>query len=390
MKIIFAISSRYYKINQTIWTTTSYNTFMWDEYLKNFNEIYIFAPVSEVQTLPVGCKRADMPGVIFIDSSGLKSVNILNLIKIKNRIDKFSRNLDAGIIHSPSIEAEIVYSALKKNKKPYVVESRGEQLMNEAFLKAKRVPFPKLIKKVFHKMHLKHLAASYGCIYVSKYLMEAYTPRRKIQKAVISDLRLPNNFVKKEKHYSETSETFRILNVGNLSAYKDQNTLLRALAELLIKKKNVELHIIGKGPLEEKLKFEAQKLKIDNRVFFHGFVPWGEELFKYYDSADLFVLSSLTEGMPRVILESLARGLPVVSTRVSGAIEVLPDDCIVPVGDYKSLSFVIENLMVNRARLNQLSKMGIMLMENYKEELLKQKKINFFRGFVEELKGGDS
>ncbi|WP_226536271.1 glycosyltransferase [Fictibacillus halophilus] len=389
MRIMFAISSQYFKNDEGVWTTTSYNNTMWGEYLENLSEIFVVAPIKKVTTLPKGCKKADRNGVKFIDSSDLKSFNPIRIIKLKKYLKQISKQVDGGILHSPCFESELVYSALKRYKKPYVVESRGEQSMHEGFLKARGVPFPKLIKSFFYKMHMKHLESAYGCIYVSKTLKERYTPKKEIKQVVISDLRLPDNFIKKARKWNSVSEPFKLINVGNLSAYKDQMTLVKAFSELVSNNtKKLELHIVGKGPLEGMLKSEVEKLGIRDKVIFHGFVPWGEELFSLYDSADLFVLSSLTEGMPRVVLEALARGLPVVSTEVSGSIEVLPKECLVPVGNYKKLSVAIEKLIDSPEMLNQLSLTGVELMQDYREEILKEKKMIYFNNFSDEIYRG--
>ncbi|MET3319932.1 UNVERIFIED_ORG: glycosyltransferase involved in cell wall biosynthesis [Peribacillus simplex] len=387
MNILFAISSQYYKNEEGIWTTSSYNNTMWDEYLESFNEIYVFAPLVNCDSLPNGCKRADNKRVKFLDSSSIKKKHIINIIKMKNKLNMLVKSIDGGILHSPSLEAEIAFNALKKFKKPYVVESRGEQSMHEGFLRARGTPFPKLVKLLFLNMHMKHLESAYGCIYVSKTLKERYAPKSNIKTGVISDLRLPISFIKKPRVWEKSSNPFKIINVGNLSPYKDQLTLLRAVHYVINNfNYNIVLNIVGKGPLQEELERYSKELGISENVKFHGFVPWGEELFKLYDENDLFVLSSLTEGMPRVVLESLARGLPVVSTEVSGSIEVLPKECIVPVGDYKKLGSAIKNLVENPHLLSQLSELGISQIYNYRENFLRERKIEFFNEFKEAYK----
>ena len=65
-----------------------------------------------------------------------------------------------------------------------------------------------------------------------------------------------------------------------------------------------------------KLKDIAKKLGLDNSISFFGEVGFGPDLFKIYNSSDLFVLPSMTEGSPRVILEAMAFKIPVISTTV--------------------------------------------------------------------------
>lgn len=376
MKVLFVISSKYFQYDGEIWTTTSYNNEMWKEYLMNFEEIYVFAPIVKVDKLPKGSKRADCQEVKFIKAFSGK--NPKRILESYIRLLRVVKTLDGGIIHSPSLQSEVAFRALKKYKKPFIVENRGEQSMHEGFLKAKNIPFPKLVSRVFRGIHLNHLEHSYGCIYVSSTLMEKYKPVKAIKSEVISDFRLPREFVQQPRK-KQNGNVLKLINVGSLNPAKDHETLLKAISYLNIE--NIQLHIVGKGELEYQLKNKSRELGISNQVIFHGFVPWGNDLFKLYEEADLFVLSSITEGMPRVILESLALGLPVISTRVSGSIEVLPKECLFEVGDYKNLGHLIKTFADNKALLNNLSERGIDTIQNYTEDKLVNKKVEFLKGF---------
>jgi glycosyltransferase involved in cell wall biosynthesis len=109
-----------------------------------------------------------------------------------------------------------------------------------------------------------------------------------------------------------------LLAVGNLVPEKDHALALAALARL----PGVVLLVVGDGPLRSELESEARRLGIDGRVRFVGGVPQGT-LVEYYNATDALLLTSRREGMPNVVLESLACGTPVVATRVGGVPEVI-------------------------------------------------------------------
>ncbi len=112
-----------------------------------------------------------------------------------------------------------------------------------------------------------------------------------------------------------------LLTIGNLVPLKGHKFILQALAKL----PNERLIIIGSGELEKKLKMLADDLNISDRVTFMAPVPH-RELPPIYGHAKFTILMSSMEGMPNVILESLAVGTPVIATNVGGISEVVTKD----------------------------------------------------------------
>ena len=112
-----------------------------------------------------------------------------------------------------------------------------------------------------------------------------------------------------------------ILAVGHLIERKDHQLIIRALREL----PELDLVIVGEGPLRSRLERLAARLGLAGRVRLAGNVSQ-PQLVKYYNAAELMVLSSTHEGMANVMLESLACGTPVVAMNIEGVAEVLTSD----------------------------------------------------------------
>ena len=146
----------------------------------------------------------------------------------------------------------------------------------------------------------------------------------------------------KRKDYSKGS-VFKILAVGRLHPVKDYMTLLKALRLVLSTHRNVKLYIVGDGP--DKLNLEAfvRENRMINNVVFVGFV---NELKDYYNMADLFVSTSITEGFGNVIVEALSHGLYVfASNSKGGVLDILNDTNgkLFHVGDFVTLkNYVID------------------------------------------------
>ena len=121
--------------------------------------------------------------------------------------------------------------------------------------------------------------------------------------------------------YGISAGTFFVLFIGRLHEQKGVGVLLRAAARL--KRIDVAFVIVGSGHKEEEYRNLADRLEVRN-VFFVGEIG-REELLDAYASSDIFVLPSLFEGMPYVVLEALAAGKPVVASRLPGLREVIKE-----------------------------------------------------------------
>lgn len=136
-----------------------------------------------------------------------------------------------------------------------------------------------------------------------------------------------------------------ILTAGRLVAQKDQPTLLRAFAETR-KARPARLMILGVGPDGDKLMALARELGIHDDVDFRGFQS---NPIAYMARAQLFVLSSIYEGLPVALIEAMACGTPVVSTDCpSGPREILESSRwgrLVPVGDWRMLARAIQDTL---------------------------------------------
>jgi glycosyltransferase involved in cell wall biosynthesis len=118
-------------------------------------------------------------------------------------------------------------------------------------------------------------------------------------------------------------EALVIANVGRLHPDKDQATLLDGFARALpLLPPSALLAIAGRGPLDDKLKAQAQSLGIAEQVHFLGQIPDARRFFRAFD---LFVLSSDHEPFGMVLLEAMAADVPVLATGCGGAPEVIGD-----------------------------------------------------------------
>jgi len=115
-----------------------------------------------------------------------------------------------------------------------------------------------------------------------------------------------------------------IISAGRLEPWKGMDTLVEIMPELLNKNSNYELTIVGRGPERDNLKLKIKNLKLEKKAKLIDRLPH-QELMKYFKASKIFVLNTGYEGLPHIILEAMACGLPVITTNVCGNPEVIKD-----------------------------------------------------------------
>ena len=138
---------------------------------------------------------------------------------------------------------------------------------------------------------------------------------------------------------------FAWLAVGRFEAAKDYPNMLRAFARVREEQPGAVLLLVGRGSLQAETEALAATLGLEGRV---RFVGTREDVPEFMTVADGYVMSSAWEGMPMVLLEAAAAGLPIVATRVGGNQEVIRDGAtgfLVPPGDDGALGAAMLRLM---------------------------------------------
>ena len=168
-----------------------------------------------------------------------------------------------------------------------------------------------------------------------------HTPKNKIT-VITNCVDIPRAFTRK---FSQAS--LAIGTVGRLVEVKDYGNLLRASQKVLQQRNNVKVIFVGDGPERHNLEKIADSLGIAKQV---EFVGWQSDVDHFLEKMDIFVLSSLREGIPVAMLEAMAKGIPVVATNVGGVPEVIEDGregLLVKAGDpeklARSLAYLLDN-----------------------------------------------
>jgi glycosyltransferase involved in cell wall biosynthesis len=170
---------------------------------------------------------------------------------------------------------------------------------------------------------------------------------------------------------------------GRLVPVKGLDYLLKATPLILGRLPRLKVLIVGEGPERNSLENLASRLGVDSQVIFTG---QRGDVYDLISAMDLFVLPSLSEGIPMVLLEALTLGVPVVASQVGGIPEVLvhgQTGFLVPPRDEKALAHACQYILEHRKEAQLLSDRGRKLIQDkFSAEVMAQKVVHLYRSLI--------
>ena len=173
----------------------------------------------------------------------------------------------------------------------------------------------------------------------------------------VSDVELDYGWlVSAPRIYSEEKRTFTLITVATLAQlYKAPHILIDAVASCIDGGLDINLMIVGDGKHRRELQKRVFHLGLEKRVKFHGFIPSGDAIRNQLDKADVFVLPSYVDAIPRAMIEAMARALPCIGSTVGGIPELLDNEDMIPPGNVAALADKIRSVVTNPERMSMMS-----------------------------------
>lgn len=177
----------------------------------------------------------------------------------------------------------------------------------------------------------------------------------------------------------QVRERPRILFVGSFAQmYKGPHILIDAV-KCIVPTLDPTVVVIGDGKHRREMEAMTARSGLSNQIRFLGELPAGKAIRDQMDLATLFVMPSLTEGLPRAMIEAMSRALPCIGTTVGGIPELLDAEDLVPPGDAVSLANKILEVIGQPERLARMSKRNLDRAQEYRPEVLEKRRVEFYK-----------
>lgn len=354
--VAVCLEHHFYEHEGSYYTKLSFSHSYWLDYLNYFDCVYVIARVERITSLDSSYVRADGPNVTFVPLPNYTGVGafVKSLPRLIAASFTVSKRYDHFILRSGNI-TNLIWPWLVLFRKAYLREYPGNIKEGvEGYVGRRSIK--RLLAGPLHWLGMFQGYFSRANGFVSYVLKDVYgnttTPSY-----VFSSFQIDEIEVRKSNY--KVGDVVHITSVGRLEGEKGHALLIKSLKDFSFP---IVLNLIGSGTQEQKLKDIASDLGVE--VVFHGAIVDREVLFEHIAQSDIFVLPSLTEGMPRALLEAIATFTPVVASNVGGVPYVIDEKYLFTPGNIDELrnrvemclsdeKFREENALSNFERLNQ-------------------------------------
>lgn len=178
-----------------------------------------------------------------------------------------------------------------------------------------------------------------------------------------------------------TEKKNRIVAAARLEKQKNLEMLIKAFSVFVKKHEDFTLTIYGEGPYRNVLETLIKDLSLEGKAFLPGAT---KELWSQISNARCFALSSWHEGMPNALIEAMALGLCCVSTKVSGACDLIKNNengILVELNDHESMANAFGHIVDNQKLAENLSLNAVNIYEQLKEEVISKQWVDYLKMF---------
>lgn len=384
--VLIALNHRFAELpNGSIWTRTTFDYTFWSRYRQVFDTVLVLAPVEHTPVASPVWQRSDGPGVRFIPLPNFRGVTgfLRSFTAIRYAWHMALLEEPSLVIgRAPSPVASLVLLLAWRRRIPNALEIVGDprEVLSRGALAHPLRPFLRWISPRLLRLLLRQAS---GAAYVTHTLRLRYPIAPDKPTQLYSSINLPPDAFSSSPASRRDSTPLVVGTVASLAQpYKGVDVLLRAARLAHTSGHYIRLLIVGGGRYQSDLESLAESFELQGAVTFTGQVPPGEPVRTHLDHMDIFCLPSRTEGLPRALIEAMARGLPCIATRVGGIPDLLGPAELVPPDNPEALAHALIRLARDPTLRASLGTANIQQARNHAEALLTARRNNFYRDLL--------
>ncbi len=365
-----------------VWTVVGNGCEHFRRYLGAFDEVRVIGRVRDVSASGADWRRVD--GERVSCAAVPDYTGALEYLRARRKVIGAIRpavgERDGILLRVGSQVAACVESGLREGR-PFGLEVLGDS--SEVFAPgAMSHPLRPFLRGWFARQLRDQCRRASAVSYVTgRVLQQRYPAREGAYVTSYVNLELGEDaFADKARTFLVPPDPLRIVSVGAMARpYKGFDVLIEAVSACARGGLRCELSLAGDGVYRRSLEQLAESSGVGERVHFVGALPAGPAVRAQLDRADLFVLASKTEGLPKVVVEAMARALPCLGSAVGGIPELLDEDCLFPRGEAAGLARLIGEVGRDPERLTRMSVSSLDRSRRYADEVMDEKRQAFLR-----------
>lgn len=374
MKVFVATDVTIRTDGEHIYAREKYVTIL-NRYYDAFGRMILFSRVERIDAIVDDC--VDITSIVDIL---IPMKSLMGTLMGKTRKDIFPKISECSLVigRCPSISAYKAFDCAKKANVPYFAESMGcawDAYWNHGLAGKIIAPY------MFLKMRnlVKH--ADYASYVTSDFLQKRY-PRTKSSVAASNVLieKCDEDFLRKRlsKIESMDRKNLSLMTTAAVNVkYKGQQYVIEAIPKLNKYGIRVKYYIVGDGD-SSYLQAVAKKNNVQDQVVFTGRKSL-DEVFSLLDSVDLYIQPSLTEGLPRSVIEAMSRGCIVIGTKVAGIPELISKDYVVKPKSAREIErIILEISNASEDTLKEISALNFNKAKDFQKNVLEEKRTKYF------------
>jgi glycosyltransferase involved in cell wall biosynthesis len=367
----------------------------WSKLLDAFDEVLLLARVGKRNGPSAEGIRIDGLSVSVRDLPDYAGPvqYLLNLPELRHRTRRAVTECEASILRVPGLIARLAWQEIRRNKKEYAVEVLGDPW--DAFGPGTMSGFFRPAYRQVATRNMREICrgAAAALYWNGSVLPQRYPPAKESYSAVAPSVVISSGYasggllaersrrIDEWRSSANTAGTkrLRIGFVGSFAQlYKGPDTLLRAASLCVRGGLDLKVLFVGEGRYRPMMERLATQLSISDKVKFVGQLTFGNAIFDFLDSVDLFAMPSRAEGLPRALLEAMARGCPCIGSNVGGIPELLAAEDLVPPNNHKALARKIMEVTADPQRMKTMSARNLARAKQFDPEVLRQVRRAFY------------